>query len=89
MYPLVRPFSHASHLPTFITTQLTSCDVSKSICVYTSLLVFPAQAEKTAALFLKDGETQGVSALTDMQHMWYELAAGAAHERRKEYGKVR
>lgn len=47
------------------------------------------QAEKTAQLFLRDGDTSGTASLYDMQHMWYEVAAGAAHMRREEYGKVR
>ena len=43
-------------------------------------------AERIAALFTKDGDQ--VSTLYDMQHMWYEVAAGRAHLERKEYGKV-
>ncbi|GIL62302.1 hypothetical protein Vafri_16585 [Volvox africanus] len=38
-------------------------------------------AERTAALFTRDGE-QGAYSLYDMQHMWYEVAAGRAHTAR-------
>ncbi|KAG2502223.1 hypothetical protein HYH03_000709 [Edaphochlamys debaryana] len=37
-----------------------------------------AAAERTASLFTRDGE-QGAYTLYDMQHMWYEVAAGRAH----------
>ncbi|KAG2432388.1 hypothetical protein HYH02_012960 [Chlamydomonas schloesseri] len=37
-----------------------------------------AAAERTASLFTRDGE-QGAYTLFDMQHMWYEVAAGRAH----------
>ncbi len=49
----------------------------------------PVQAEKTAALFVKDGDqASGIAYLHDMQHMWFECAAGRAHLRRQEFGKV-
>ena len=44
------------------------------------------QAEKTAALFTRDGDQ--VNNLFDMQHMWYELECGKAHLRNKHYGKA-
>ncbi|GFR42330.1 hypothetical protein Agub_g3237, partial [Astrephomene gubernaculifera] len=40
-----------------------------------------AAAERTASLFTRDGE-QGAYTLYDMQHMWYEVAAGRAHAAR-------
>jgi hypothetical protein len=52
---------------------------------YASAIAY-SQADKTAALFTRDGEQ--VTSLYDMQHVWYELAAGASYLRRKEYGKV-
>ncbi|MEW5315829.1 MAG: hypothetical protein WDW38_007232 [Sanguina aurantia] len=42
-------------------------------------------AEMTAALFTKDANQ--VSALHDMQHMQYEVAAGKAHYAQRQYGK--
>ncbi|EFJ53230.1 hypothetical protein VOLCADRAFT_55571 [Volvox carteri f. nagariensis] len=42
-------------------------------------------AERTAALFTRDGE-QGAYSLYDMQHMWYEVAAGRAHTARGPQG---
>lgn len=44
-------------------------------------------AEAMAALFTRHGEQ--VNSLTDMQCMWYEIEAGAAHYARGHYGKVR
>ncbi|KAF5833413.1 NMDA receptor-regulated protein 1-domain-containing protein [Dunaliella salina] len=46
----------------------------------------PEEAAKTAALFTKDGEQ--LSLLHDMQHMWYEYAAGTAYLKREEWGKA-
>ena len=57
-----------------------------STCCGLPPLAVLLQASKTAALFTKDGEQ--LSALHDMQHMWFECAAGAAHLKRKEWGKV-
>lgn len=53
-----------------------------------SIICGAVQAEKTAALFTRDQDVSGVAALYDMQHLWYECHAGAAHLRRKEYGKA-
>jgi hypothetical protein len=48
-----------------------------------------AQAEKTAALFVKETElAAAIGQLQDMQHMWYECGTGEAHLRRREWGKV-
>lgn len=44
------------------------------------------QAEKTAALFTKDGDQ--ANNLHDMQCMWYEIECGRAHLRRHNLGKV-
>jgi hypothetical protein len=44
------------------------------------------QAEKTAAMFTKDGDQ--ANNLHDMQCMWYEIECGRAHLRRQNYGKV-
>ena len=44
------------------------------------------QAEKTAAMFTKDGDH--ANNLHDMQCMWYELECGQAHLQRQNYGKV-
>mmetsp|Transcript_486 Transcript_486/g.1020 ORF Transcript_486/g.1020 Transcript_486/m.1020 type:complete len:894 (-) Transcript_486:3118-5799(-) len=44
-------------------------------------------ADKTASLFTKEAEPVA-STLYDMQHMWYEVAAGSCHLRLKEYGKA-
>lgn len=41
-------------------------------------------AERTAALFTKDSDT--LSALADMQHMWLEVARGWAYQRRGQLG---
>lgn len=43
-------------------------------------------AEKTAALFTKDGEQH--DNLFDMQCMWYELASGDSHLRQNAYGRA-
>mmetsp|Transcript_2029 Transcript_2029/g.3159 ORF Transcript_2029/g.3159 Transcript_2029/m.3159 type:complete len:899 (+) Transcript_2029:210-2906(+) len=46
-------------------------------------------AEQTAALFVKEGDMAScMGQLHDMQHMWFECSAAAAHFRRKEYGKA-
>ncbi|KAG2439621.1 hypothetical protein HXX76_004973 [Chlamydomonas incerta] len=45
-----------------------------------------AAAERTASLFTRDGE-QGAHTLFDMQHMWYEVAAGRAHARKGPAGR--
>lgn len=48
-----------------------------------------AQAKKTAALFVKEGElAASMSQLHEMQHMWFQCGAGAAHFRCQDYGKV-
>ena len=48
------------------------------------------QADLTAALFVREGnDAPTATTLFDMQHMWYEVAAGACHWRRGELGKVR
>eukprot|EP00850_Spirogloea_muscicola_P006280 SM000029S10575 [mRNA] locus=s29:885212:893102:- [translate_table: standard] len=44
------------------------------------------KAEKTAALFTKDGEQH--NNLFDMQCMWYEIASGNSHLRQREFGKA-
>lgn len=44
------------------------------------------RAEKTAALFTKDGEQH--DNLFEMQAMWYELASGDSCLRQKRYGKA-
>ncbi|GAQ88611.1 N-terminal acetyltransferase [Klebsormidium nitens] len=43
-------------------------------------------AERTAALFTKDGEQH--NSLFDMQCMWYEVASGDSHLRQSAYGKA-
>ena len=45
------------------------------------------QAEKTAAMFTKDGDQ--ANNLHDMQCMWYEIECGRAHLQRHNLGKVR
>jgi len=35
-----------------------------------------------------DNDAPTASTLFDMQHMWFEVAAGDCHARRKEIGKV-
>ena len=45
------------------------------------------QAEKTAAMFTKDGDQ--ANNLNDMQCMWYEIECGRAHLQRHNLGKVR
>ncbi len=42
------------------------------------------QADRTAALFTRDGDQ--ANNLFDMQHMWYELAAGRAHAAAGRHG---
>eukprot|EP00850_Spirogloea_muscicola_P016597 SM000135S27041 [mRNA] locus=s135:306743:314702:- [translate_table: standard] len=44
------------------------------------------KAEKTAALFTKDGEQH--NNLFDMQCMWYEIASGDSHLRQRAFGKA-
>ncbi|DBA72018.1 TPA: hypothetical protein ACH3X2_010757 [Trebouxia sp. C0005] len=44
------------------------------------------QAEKTAAMFTKDGDQ--ANNLHDMQCMWYEIECGRAHLRRHNHGKA-
>lgn len=44
------------------------------------------QAEKTAAMFTKDGDQ--ANNLHDMQCMWFEIENGRANLRRPDYGKV-
>ncbi|GAX81967.1 hypothetical protein CEUSTIGMA_g9395.t1 [Chlamydomonas eustigma] len=48
----------------------------------------PDMADLTAALFVREGEAPVASTLYDMQHMWYEVAAGACYERQGELGKA-
>lgn len=45
------------------------------------------QAEKTAAMFTKDGDQ--ANNLHDMQCMWYEIECGRAHLQRHNLDKVR
>lgn len=44
------------------------------------------QAERTAAMFTKDGDQ--ANNLHDMQCMWYEIECGRAHLQRHNLGKV-
>jgi hypothetical protein len=45
------------------------------------------EGEALAALFTRAGDQAGSAA--EMQCMWYETEAGAAHASRRQYGKVR